>query len=230
MRVRWILQIVAVALLAMGAIRLWSARKPQPSSLEKKISEFRFDGVPLCDVMDFFQNVTGDQVLVNWEALATQGVNRDSPIDLQARDISLRRGLSAVLARVGRNVTFEIEGKIIRVAPADSMPLVVRVYDVADLVNAYRMIHAEVPTGGGIGGTSGGSGFVLAPVPDPDSIDALIMNAIEPDSWTGTGGHAAAWSSGDYLIVLQTRVAHDKIETLLNRLRIANSQRPLKRL
>ena len=46
--------------------------------LDQKLPEVKFDNVAFSDVMDFFRDVTGANIFVNWRALEGAGIDKSA--------------------------------------------------------------------------------------------------------------------------------------------------------
>jgi hypothetical protein len=146
--------------------------------LAQRLPELNFQGVTLNDAIEFLRDVTGANITVNWKALETSGVNRDTPINLRLAGISLRKALDLVLneAAGGDSITYFIDEGVIEITTRDiaDHQMVTRVYDVQDLImevpdftNAPQFsLDASQNQGGGGGGSGqlgqGGSGGGLS--------------------------------------------------------------------
>ena len=79
---------------AMGIARRADADRPSPrtvvsdeqieaanraalASLHKKVPEVKFDNTSFSDVIDFFRDITGANIAVNWRALESAGVDEN---------------------------------------------------------------------------------------------------------------------------------------------------------
>src|SRR4051812_8164780 len=65
--------------------------------LSQRLPELRFQGVTLGDAIEFLRDVSGTNMTVNWKALESTGVTKDTPINIHLAGISLRKALDMVL-------------------------------------------------------------------------------------------------------------------------------------
>jgi type II secretory pathway component GspD/PulD (secretin) len=66
-------------------------------ALAQKLPEINVDGVGLAEVIDFFRDVSGLNVYVDWAGVQAAGVRRDAPVKVAAKDILLHKALGRVL-------------------------------------------------------------------------------------------------------------------------------------
>ena len=115
----------------------------RPSKSPRPGSVFRFDDTALEDVVEYFREVTGLNFTVNWPALAQANVQRSTEISLNVRNVSPGRALDLVLDQL--NAGQDKFGSIYWVIGDEGIvsittghmlntKLIVRVYDVADLL------------------------------------------------------------------------------------------------
>src|SRR5688572_4661606 len=142
------------------------------ASLNRTLPEMRFDGVALADAIDFLRDVTAANIVVNWRALEGAGVTRDTLVNLQLRNVSLKKALSLVLseASAGEGVTWTVDSGVIEVTTTElaNAKVYTRVYPVGDLLmeipnftNAPNFSLDQNQASGGGGGGGGGGGQSL---------------------------------------------------------------------
>ncbi len=122
------------------------------------------------------------------------GVDSDRPVDLQAKDISIRNALNIILTPL-ELTTLERSGVlIITDAEETAAELVTKLYPVLDIV--------------AVKATDGKMLFVA------DQMIRSIENTIEADSWENNGGNGSVdWlPSEGLLVVSQTSAIHEKLE------------------
>ena len=93
--------------------------------LRKRIPEVRLEGTPLSDVIDFFRDTTGANIFVNWKVLEGVGIDRNAPVTLHLRDVTLDMVLRLILANVGDGnvrLAYTTEQNIIKISVADELP------------------------------------------------------------------------------------------------------------
>lgn len=108
------------------------------NALHKRLPELRFDAIGFADVVDFLRDVTGANITVNWRALEAAGIDRNTPVSLQLKDIRLEQALKHLLADVGGGsvkLAFGVSDGSIIVSTEEQLASVsqFRAYDIADL-------------------------------------------------------------------------------------------------
>jgi hypothetical protein len=73
---------------------------PPPVMPKTILPGVNFDKLPFRDVLAFFKTVTGANFHVNWRALQQEGVDPETPITLNVRNIGVSRALDLVLDEV----------------------------------------------------------------------------------------------------------------------------------
>ena len=135
------------------------ARHPRPIG---RIGSLEFDQMPLGDVIEFFRDRSGMNIVVNWRALDDVGVTRQDPVTLKVNRVALLRALDMVLEsfNAGRTTLdrlyWMLDEGVLTIATGEvfDREMITRVYDVSDLL-------AIVPNFAGDGldislGTDGG--------------------------------------------------------------------------
>src|SRR4051794_984185 len=67
-------------------------------SLNRVLPEMKFDGIAFSEAVDFLRDVTGANLHVNWKALESVGVTKETPVNLRLRQVSLRKVLGLMLS------------------------------------------------------------------------------------------------------------------------------------
>lgn len=158
---------------------------------------------PLTEFLDELERDLGIDISLHAISLEDEGLDCDTPVTIDLTGQTVRTALETVLDPLG--LTHIVDGEVLLVATKayDKERLLVRVYDVADLV--------------------------LQDVDDPqseadyDTLCEAITKAVDPSSWDmvgGSGSIAPFNAAGiNALVVSQTRAVHGEIELLLTRLR-----------
>jgi len=141
------------------------------TQLNQKLPELKFQGVTLGDAIDFLRDVSSANITVNWKALETLSVTRDTPINLHLSNISLRKALEMVLTEAagGDAITFDIDQGVIEITTRELADhrMVTRVYPVEDLIMEipdftdapqFSLDASQNQQGGGGGGGGAGGG------------------------------------------------------------------------
>jgi len=241
---RRLLLAVAVGLLCAALVsppNVNAAPRPVSASLNRTLPEMNFDGVALQDCVDFLRDITAANIVVNWRALETAGITRETLVNLKLRNVSLRKALTLVLseASAGEGVTYSVDDGVIEITTTDlaNKKMYTRVYPVGDLLmdipnfdNAPSLsLENTQATGSGSGGGGGGGGgqgiFGGGAGGGGDRDDGkgpskaeraggrppLSREVIYPDLWTENGGPASVRMFRDNLVVTAPRMVHEAI-------------------
>jgi len=110
------------------------------TALARTLPELAFDQVPLSRVLDWFREVLGVNMHVYWTNLADCGVDPDSPVSVNVRDLSAERALRLVLDAVSDYAVlgFQVDDGVLVIATRDRLnrASTTEVYDVRDLLLA----------------------------------------------------------------------------------------------
>jgi len=110
-----------------------------PAGLEQnRTNQIAFEEIPLAEVVEFLRDTYHVNIFVNWKAVESSGVTRNTPISLRARGISLRKALELILTAAGGNppLAFGVSDGVITISTKqdlESRPET-RVYDITDLI------------------------------------------------------------------------------------------------
>lgn len=186
--------------------------------LDESVPEVHFSDASLRSALDQLRDKNGLNLHVNWPALASAGVNPDTPISLDLKHVRLDKVLDLVLQDAGgmnAKLGYDVDDGVVTVSTKDDLNsrTVTRVYNVRDLLTeapnfaapplelgaangaAYRMHREDLrPT-------------VFPretdPTADPDTTDEqptnkeqaavddlirIITETVEPGTWRGYGG------------------------------------------
>ena len=196
--------------------------------MQRTIAEVRFDAAPLEGVLDWFADTSGQNVVVQWQMLADVGIERDQPVSLRLRSVQLGTVLWLILNQVAGpdiQLAYEADRELILISTAQALSqrMIVRVYDVTDLLsrvpnfrNGYRLDLSSLGTGtgglerdeepdDGMGDSGGQAAGTIGLLVD------VIQEAIEPDSWRMHGGNGTIVSFGTQLVVRNTIAVHQQL-------------------
>jgi hypothetical protein len=161
-------------------------------------------------------DVSDVDVVVHWPALEAAGVARSTPVRVHLWEVSLAAALDVVLDLIPAHPAILVwgeEDRVITISTKEGLAGLAepRVYDVRDLIDRIRKEVAPDP-----------------PADDSrtwqevvDEIVRLIAEIVEPDSWRDAGGSVGSLREmGGRLIITQTPHAMERIEWLLDRLRV----------
>lgn len=151
------------------------ASQARRAVLDQKLPEVKFDNVALKDAIDFFRDVTGANIHVNWRAIETAGVGQDTNVQMHLREVSLRKALNLLLSDAGAGValTYYVDQGVIEVTTRElaDKDMFTRVYPVQDLIvevpdftdapdlSLLMQQAGQSGQGGGSGGGGGGGGY-----------------------------------------------------------------------
>jgi Flp pilus assembly secretin CpaC len=216
-------------------------------TLESVQPEVRFDEQPFDEVVNLLNETNDLNIAVDWDDLASNGVQRDKPISLKLKDVKLRAVLGEVLNQVGGDVPlkFSVGEGLVRIATKGKLDRdkYILVYDIRDLiVDIPRFIEApQFEAGAALGGLNNTLStpemFRQWREADPEStrklldpsarivedIKEIIRDQVEPDSWRESGGDASLHELNGQMIVYNTSEAHSQTRALLSQLREARA-------
>ncbi len=170
---------MAVGLLATTA---WAQNPPQrpaaraqaPSTLRllsERIPELTFQDLPLDQVMEWLSEFTKLNISVRWQMLADAGIERDRPISIQARNLTVSQVLWLIMNEAAGSdlkLAYRASGNLLILSTEEDLnrEMITKIYDVADLLvslpRAQRQGRFDVTQGlgqnTGVGGGGGGGG------------------------------------------------------------------------
>ncbi len=233
------LALLAVALTA--TVSFAQARRSEATDTRKLLSqtipEVSFEDAPFDQVMEWVAEFTQMNVVVRWESLEVAGVDRDKPISIRVRNLSLSQVLWMIMNEAGgeTRMAYRATGNLLVMSTADDLgkEMVVKVYDVADLLlrvprfdNAPRIdlqqAGQQAAQAGQGGGGGGGQGLFQDDQEDDEQdqddnaeiaqLIQLIVETIEPDTWRDTGaGQGSIRAFRTMLIVRNSIDVHQKL-------------------
>ena len=202
--------------------------------LDTRVSKLDFEDMKLSQAFQFLRDVSGAGLHVKWRALALEGVEPSTTVNVNLSNATFREGLKTVLKSAGggkAKLEYALSQGVITIstkADFDAQPIV-RVYNIRDMVVDVPMFE-----GPRLGRSTGGhSSFDSGSDLDGDlkkrseiirGIKSGITSSIDRDSWRDAGGETGAISEiGGQLVITQTRENHAKTAALLEKLRKAES-------
>ncbi|NOX54445.1 MAG: hypothetical protein GXP27_08385 [Planctomycetes bacterium] len=201
--------------------RIWAALQ-SPTELE-------FVAAPLEDCLRFFAKLHYIPIVPDWTAIETLGLEKDTPVSMALSGVELRSALNLMLEPLG--LSYVVEDEVLKIVPeakaAES--LVLRIYDVRRLSEAgfapedlTKMIKTTVDP------QSWEITLTDVRILDDKKTVALRHAGRIVELWDGqTGkqiirlggqGKAGAAALPGFLVVRQTRRAHEEIAELLETL------------
>jgi uncharacterized membrane protein YgcG len=140
--------------------------------LNQRLPEVRFEETPFEQVMAWVGDFTKLNISVRWQMLADAGVERDTPISVQARNLRLSQVLWLIMNAAGGTevkLAYRASGSLLVLSTDDDLgrEMVIRIYDVSDLLvripratrqSAFDVTQGMGQNGGGGAGGGGGGG------------------------------------------------------------------------
>jgi len=138
--------------------------------LEETVPEVPFqEGMSFRDAVDLLRQLSGLNIVVNWNALSQFGVTPDQEVNLPAlKNIKLRKALELLLEQVSAmlggvtSLDWVIDEGVITISTKDdlSQKLIIRVYDIGDLLVPRQVVDrtTDIQFGGTTGTTTGVGG------------------------------------------------------------------------
>ncbi len=211
--------------------------------LAMPVKHVALNDVPFEDVVSWLKSHGSEaealNVVVKWRRLDLEGVDRDTPVEIDLRQTTVERVLVEVLDQLSDldPITFEAEENIIKISTASDFAsrMATRIYNVDDLLARIRHFGgapqidiAQPPAGGGGGGGGGGAvenlfaggrgggGDDNQPTDRDDAemvaaIVNVIQRTVEPDSWEVAGGLGRIDVFNGHLVVRNNRRVHNAL-------------------
>jgi type II secretory pathway component GspD/PulD (secretin) len=130
--------------------------------LDKVLPEMSFEGTTFTDAIDYFQDVTGANILVNSKALEAAGVDRSTQITLKLHNVKFSKALGEILDIVGgqTKLAYNVDEGVITISTADDLnrQVATEVYDVRDLLIDIPNFQPQDVNGVASSLSSGGGG------------------------------------------------------------------------
>ncbi len=198
-----------------------------------------FEGNFLSQVIDFFRSSTGVDFVVNWQALENVGVEPDTPISLQLKNVTAEQALRYVLQQASAGSDFErlgfaIVDGIVNISTETDLSKTTdtRVYDIRDLLVLVPNFNnaPDFDLGSALSSSEGG-GDLFSDSGDEEeevtreelieNITTLIRDQIgQPEDWAENGGTISSLRElNGNLIVRTTPPNHRNLGELLAMLR-----------
>jgi hypothetical protein len=114
------------------------------ATLDRKLPELNFQAIPASDVVDFLRDVTGVNFFVAWPALEARGVPRTRPVTLRLRDVSLAQALDSLLAQLGDQLAYTVDGEVIMIG-VKTPESTARLVTVPDAPPANGLLAVRLP-------------------------------------------------------------------------------------
>jgi protein involved in polysaccharide export with SLBB domain len=211
--------------------------KPVVERLEKPLEELSADHLGFEKVIDALRDKAQVNIFVNWKALDGAGIDRDTPVTIDLKNVALRKALTTLLSEAGGTklkLGYTIDDGIITISTQEDLESakyqLVKVYDIRDLLlHVTNRSAPEMGQGKGaadIQRTSGRNEEALVPEQERqikevvDTIEAIVA----PDSWRDKGGHIGTIREvNGQLIVNQTEDHQKEVAAVISQLRESRS-------
>jgi len=210
-----------------------AAEGPALEVLRSPIEDIRWDDAPFEEVIEWLRGQGRINVLVRWAALMDEGVNESSLVSLHLSDATVADVLREALAQVAYNdaAGFVALGNTIRISSRRELnaDMIVRVYDIGDLIVDAPDFRGPVVRVDQVGGSSGDTAPILEgsdPGNDPTErtpasamedrpgvakAREIIEHTVEPQSWWAGGGKGTIRGFDRALVVRNSIEVHEMI-------------------
>ncbi len=208
-------------------------------ALSQNLGRLQVDQVSVQKVLDYLRNASGANIVVNWKALEASGVQREAPVSLDVRGLTLTKALQLVLdqASPAAPLTYTVDQNVISITTQEEADkvMITKVYIVDDLVMP-DMVQQSPPSfdlnavtksnnngsGGGGGGNQqsifqntnqGSNAGTQGKTADQkgEELAELIRAVVRPEIWKEAGGPAAMRYFSGKLIVTAPQSVQEMI-------------------
>jgi type II secretory pathway component GspD/PulD (secretin) len=218
--------------------------------LDHRLPAVNLQGQALTDAVEFLKDVTGANILVNWKALETDSIDKQTPVTAVLHDVKFSKVLDVILQQAGAGkLSYTINEGVIEISTTEELNKAVetRVYDIDDLLlnNQFEplMLTDTFLSQGGpqvMGGTggnassptifsgttgTGGTSPVQAAQQQVADLKKKIESTVDPGTWKDNdpNGFGQIDDYNNHLIITQTNEVHAKVANLLQQLREAQA-------
>jgi len=199
-------------------------------TVTRDLPDIRLDGATFVDAIDFLADATGANIHVDWQALETIGITKDSLVSCKLRHVTLRKALALLINSVGKGdqLTYFVDEGVIEITSrveADQK-LYTATYPVDDIlldVPDFKGPDFNLSSGssGGGGKGSGVGIFDLGKSDDgekaktkaerAEDLISVIKETLRPEVWRDNGGTATIRYFNGNLIVTAPRSIHESL-------------------
>jgi hypothetical protein len=188
-----------------------SVEQSAQEAIEKALSQkgtFEFAEIRLGKFVALLRQQYGINVAVDYRAISEKGIDPDSPIAIELKDVTVRSALELAIRPLGLNWTIYCEALVISTPAGIQSMQFSKVYDITGSVTV-----------------AGEQGKTWE---DPEALVQLITAAVSPESWDSAGGRGTIQlvSSGAarLLVVTHNYRAQRQIARLLTDMQEAVKQ------
>jgi type II secretory pathway component GspD/PulD (secretin) len=214
--------------------------------LQTKRIPANFNDNPLSAVMSYVEQVANVNMDVDWQALESKGIDRETPVSLKLTNVSIETVLDRIMEKVSpdsyNGAAWAIQNGVLTVSSREAINKnkVLSIYDIRDLLIEVPD-YADAPEfdlqsvlqdQGGQGG-GGQSPFRDAQQQAPDrrtlqertrDIVDIIQTNVDSTGWQANGGDVGAIQElAGSLIITNTPANHRAVQGLLRKLRDVRS-------
>lgn len=207
--------------------------------LNQVVLEVSFQDAPFDQVMAWIGDTLQINVVVRWNRLEELGVERDTPISIQAQNLRASQILWMIMSEAGGTdvkLAYRASGNLLVMSTANDLgqELIVKVYDIGDLLlNVPRFVGPRVDLSqlqqsgqGGSGQSIFGQGNQQQQDPDEQQqgnnqnqfqsegarqLIELIQTTVEPDSWQANGGLGTIRAYRNQIVVRNNILVHQAL-------------------
>ncbi|HMQ16396.1 MAG TPA: permease prefix domain 1-containing protein [Phycisphaerae bacterium] len=190
------------------------------AALQRRVPEIRFEDAPLEAVRAWVAEMTQCNVVILWTALEECGIDRDRPITVTLRDVSIDTLLQVVFADVRPRLYFDYIDNVLVIGPAERTRLVVRAYDVRDLLDDAG---AAPPAASRAESPDEQDQALESDTPEVRRLLGLVTDTVYPDTWENNGGMGTIRAFRKAIVVRNHAWVHREVRDLLEQLRAAGA-------
>lgn len=211
----------------VGIVAAEEVEDPEIIAVKKKLETLRIDldfaDASLSDIIDFIREYAMLNIEISQE-VRQEGI-ADKKISFQVKGLVLKSVLKNLLANYGLDYTFENNLILITTPQLAAGKPTLQVHDVRDLLRTLTdfpgpdlELKDVTDVGAGMG-----AAFATEEPPPPaitaEQLKQLIMDSIEPASWTDRPDVSCELSTSGQLLVVHTPQVQEQIREFLNKLR-----------
>jgi len=234
--------VVATQQRVLGRKTLASVRNIRPRTGRKVTTttfrEHSFKNEPLKNVIETYRQATGVNFHVNWRALQNVGIDREEPITLEVKNISISRALDMVTDQLSggkdkfESVYWLINRGVVSITTGHALnaKTIVTIHDVGDLLFAAPNFkgprlgrstrgagNSQDDTTGifdvGAGGGDAGTGIEEEDAAESRnqakaSLEKIIRDSIGEEMWISGGGKGSVRFFRNKMIISQTMLGY----------------------
>jgi len=228
-------------------------RNPRPQTTGRKVSttrfrEHTFKDEPLKNVIEFYRNTTGVNFHVNWKSLQNVGIDREEPVTLVLKGVSVSRALDMVTDQLSEgkdrfeSVYWMINGGVVTISTGHALNTrtIVTMHDVGDLLFAAPNFKGprlgrstrgagdqtsdqtgifDVGAGDGVGDGMEKEDAAETRNQAKSSLEKIIKDSIGEEMWISGGGKGSVRFFRNKMIISQTLLGY----TLMNKAGVINA-------